>query len=1062
MEGTAIAADGAQGGRPEDVRALLALAHLQRQLAGAAQPAQIAAAALALLIEALGATAATLQVKDAAGRLRVAGAAGLSGHAQVLLLPSADAPAGAVAWPFADVEPSRLVVPDLGDTDAAGRVPNLGALGNALRADGLRGVVAQPLTLDGRLLGVLAGYWNAPHTLTTSEALLLDVAAGQIALLLDRFAAGSGSEAAMQGRLVAIVESSEDAIIGKDLDGIITNWNPGAQRLYGYTVEEVLGRPISLLVPADRPDELPGIMARLRRGERIQQYETVRIRKDGVPIEVSVSISPILDGQGRIIGAASIARDITERRRAAREHDELLARERLARERAEQAVNRLSRLQRVTEALAGAMTMYEIAHAVIGRGLPGVEAAAGSMRLLSEDGQSLDLVAAVGFPDSLIQQVERISVASASPIAVAVRTGLPAWREAGDEHDERFADFMRRAPAYPSGAALPLVADGRIIGGIGLSFQAPRTFSPEDRGFMLALAGQCAQAAQRVRLYEHERAAREQLDAILGGVADGVVVQREDGTFIYANDAAARLSGFASAEEYLGAQTFTVSRNLSVVDAEGQPFPLDQLPARRAFRGEIAPQMIVQFRRPDTGTLRWSRTQARIIRGANGERLAISIFHDMTDELRSRERLRFLAEAGSQLAGSLDIDQTLSALVRVASTTLADWAVVILTAEDGTVEHIASAHRDPEKAALAGDLHERQLRHASGAKLLWQTIQTGEPLLIAEVSDEMMVQSARNEEHLTMLRQLGISSLLYAPLTGRGRVQGALALFMSDPMRRFSEEDQEIAVEIARRASLALENARLYHQANAAVQARDEFLSIASHELRTPVTAISGVAQVALRAKERGTLDDARLTRALGQIMRGSQRLVTLTEDLLDVSRLQTGRVELRLETLDLTTFVAEFVERFGTNLDERHHLRLDTDGAGRLFQFDPARLEQVLANLLSNAVKYTPDGGEIVVAVRHEDEAGQLGARITVTDGGIGLPPGTEEAIFQPFGRAPNAAHRQIQGLGLGLYICRQILERHGGRIWAESPGDELGTTITLWLPQTPPASPPEAMPTP
>jgi signal transduction histidine kinase len=392
----------------------------------------------------------------------------------------------------------------------------------------------------------------------------------------------------------------------------------------------------------------------------------------------------------------------------------------------------------------------------------------------------------------------------------------------------------------------------------------------------------------------------------------------------------------------------------------------------------------------------------------------------------------------------------------VASTTLADWAVVVLTAEDGTVEHIASAHRDPAKEALAGDLHERQVKHASDARLLWQTIQTGEPTLIAEVTEDMMVQSARNPEHLALLRTLGLTSLLYAPLTGRGRVQGALALFMSDPARRFSEEDQEIAIEIARRASLTLENARLYQQANEAVQARDEFLSIASHELRTPVTAISGVAQVALRAKERGTLDDARLTRALGQIMRGSQRLVTLTEDLLDVSRLQTGRVELRLEPLDLTAFVAEFVERFGMTLGELHGLRLETDGPGRTFQVDPARLEQVLSNLLSNAVKYTPDGGEIVVSVQHEhDEAGRRGARITVSDGGIGLPPGTEETIFQPFGRAPNAAHRQIQGLGLGLYICRQILERHGGRIWAESPGDGQGTTVSLWLPQAPPPPP-------
>jgi PAS domain S-box-containing protein len=650
-----------------------------------------------------------------------------------------------------------------------------------------------------------------------------------------------------------------------------------------------------------------------------------------------------------------------------------------------------------------------------------------------------------------------------------VRNCVPAWREAANVADARFADFMRRAPTYPSGAALPLIVDGRAIGGIGLSFLEPRTFSDEDKGFMLALAGQCAQATQRVRLYEQERAAREQLDAILRGVADGVVVQREDGTFIYANDAAARLAGFATADEYVGGQSLAISRSLSVVDADGRPLPLDQLPARRAFRGEDAPAMIVQFRHADTNTLRSARTQARIIHGPSGERLAISIFHDITDELRSHERLRFLADAGAQLTGSLDIDETLAALVRVATDTLADWAVVILVADDGTVEHIASAHRDPVKAEQARILHERQLKHVSGARLLWQTIQSGEPMLIPEVTDAMIVQSARNQEHLTLLRSLRLTSLLYTPLTGRGRVQGALAMFMSDPLRRFTEEDRSIAMEIARRASLVLENARLYQQANAAIQARDEFLSIASHELRTPVTAISGVAQVALRARQRGTLDDARLTRTLEQIIRGSQRLVALTEDLLDVSRLQTRRFELRLEPLDVTAVVAEFAERFGAQLGDRHTLRLETDGHSGTSLVDPARFEQVLANLLSNAVKYSPDGGEIVISVRQADAsivpetlraerpAPGGGVLVAVRDSGIGLPPGAEETIFQPFGRAPNATHRQIQGLGLGLYICRQILERHGGQIWASSPGDGYGTTISLWLSENePPASTP------
>ena len=695
-----------------------------------------------------------------------------------------------------------------------------------------------------------------------------------------------------QAFLAAIVASSEDAIVGKNLDGIITSWNPAAERLYGYTAEEAIGRPISILIPPSRPTELPSIMDRLRRGERIHHFETTRVRKDGSLLDVSLSLSPIRDARGRIVGAAGIGHEITDRRKAERERDDLLTR---------------------------------------------------------------------------------------------------------------------------------------------------------------------------------ERAAREQLNAILGGVADGVLVQREDGVYVYANDAAARMAGFSTAEAYLHAEPGELARRLEVLDEHGQPFPYDQLPARRAFRGEPTPEMIVRFRRADTGEVRWSRTQARIVRGADDERLAISIFQDITDEMRARDRLRFLAEVGAQLAGSLDVDETLLALVRVASTTLADWAVVILTDEDGTFRHIASAHRDPEKEPLTRQLHLHQLKHASGAALLWQSIQTGEPMLVPVVTDEMIAATARNPEHLALLRALGLSSLLYAPLISRGRVQGAIALFMAPTGRRFGEEDRDIAMEMARRASLALENARLYSESQQAIRARDEFLSIASHELRTPVTAISGVAQVTLRSQQRGTLDEPRLTRALDQLIRGSRRLVTLTEDLLDVSRLQTGRFELRPERLDLQAFVVDFVERFGAQLDERHQVTLETSCAlrvascderserraadeaqggpltGTLFvSADPARLEQVLANLLSNAVKYSPGGGTIVVSVEHDEASG----RVSVRDEGIGLPPGSEDAIFEPFGRAPNAAHRHIQGLGLGLYICRQIVERHGGRIWAESAGDGLGTTIAFCLP--------------
>jgi PAS domain S-box-containing protein len=852
----------------------------------------------------------------------------------------------------------------------------------------------------------------------------------------------------LRSQLAAIVESSEDAIIGKTLDAIVISWNSGAERLYGYTAEEVIGRPISLLIPSDRPDELPAIMERLRRGQRIEHYETRRVRKDGVVLDISVSISPIRDTSGQVVGAAAIARDITARRQAETERQDLLAREQSARARAERAVDRTTRLQMVTEALAKALTIEEVADVVMERGLPGARAVAGVVALRSEDGMTVDAVTAVGYPPSLVDTMRHIPVDGATPLAEAVRTGQPIWRDAGLVNSPRFTDFTEHAPSYPTGVALPLIVDGEAMGAIGMSFHDLRTFADDDRGFMLTLAGQCAQAILRVRLYEHERAGRDQLRAILDGVADGVLVQREDGSFLYANDTAAQMAGFESADDYLAANTWEISARLVVLDVEGQPFPHENLPARRAFRGELAPEAVVQYRRLDTGEARWARTQARTIRGPNGERLAISIFHDMTDEIRSRDRLRFLAEAGAQLAGSLDVEGTLEGLVRIASTTLADWAVVILIDEDGAVEQIATAHRNSEKEPLTRALHERQLRHASGAALLWQSIQTGEPMLVPVVSDEMLAATARDAEHLALLRALGLSSLLYAPLVGRGRVQGALALFMAESQRRFAEEDQAIAVEIARRASLALENARLYREARDAVHARDEFLSIASHELRTPVTAISGVAQLALRSQQRGTLDEARLTRVLDQITRSSQRLVTLTEDLLDVSRLQTGHIDLRTERVDVQAFVADVIDRYRANLVEQHQVTLHTDGRDYAVLGDPARLEQVLANLLSNAVKYSPAGGPITVSVGPGDASLGPSVQITVQDEGIGLPAEMRETIFEPFGRAANATHRQIQGLGLGLFISQQIVERHGGRIWAESPGVDQGTTMGLWLP--------------
>jgi signal transduction histidine kinase len=228
---------------------------------------------------------------------------------------------------------------------------------------------------------------------------------------------------------------------------------------------------------------------------------------------------------------------------------------------------------------------------------------------------------------------------------------------------------------------------------------------------------------------------------------------------------------------------------------------------------------------------------------------------------------------------------------------------------------------------------------------------------------------------------------------------------------------------------------------------------VAAHELRTPITTVKGYAQMLQRTMRRGALDEERLARSLDALVGVANRLTGLTSDLLDVGRLRTGQLALRREQADLAALVRSLAERFQTTLDDTHRLVLAAPAApcaACTAAVDVPRVEQVFDNLLDNAVKYSPEGGEVRIDVRPEGS----GVAVSVRDSGIGLPPGAAEQIFEPFGRAANATERNVPGMGLGLYVCRGIVEQHGGWIRAESPGDGQGTTITVWLPSAAPAS--------
>jgi len=528
---------------------------------------------------------------------------------------------------------------------------------------------------------------------------------------------------AAQAQLAAIVQSTDDAIIGKTLEGIIISWNAAAERIYGYSAEEAIGRSIQMLAPPDRSDEIPQILDRIKHGERIARLETTRMRKDGTLIPVSLTISPILDANGTITAASTIARDISERK---------------------QAADRSAHLQTIATALSEALTPAQVADVVITQCITAIGAQAGSIALLSEDGDTLEVVGASGYPVHVLNSWRRFSLSQAIPLAEAVRSKTMILIELPAALAERYPQLGQPAvPEHHAWAAIPLLVEGRVSGALGLSFGQAREFSIDERAFLLTLASQCAQALERARLYEAERQARE--------------------------------------------------------------------------------------------------------------------------------------------------------------------------------------------------------------------------------------------------------------------------------------------------------------RAEAAVRLRDQFLSIAAHELKTPLTSLLGYAQLfqrrTLRAGSLGEADQ----RALGVIVAQASRLNRMVAALLDIARIESGQLNIQRAPLDLCELARRVVEEAREQAEE-HPLEITCQPEQLLIEGDDLRLEQVLQNLIQNAIKYSPPGAPVSVHV----ELQGAHASVAVVDRGIGIPEAARVRLFQRFYRAPNVDERQISGMGIGLFVVKEIVMLHHGTVEVESVEGQ-GSTFTIRLPLMP-----------
>ncbi len=554
------------------------------------------------------------------------------------------------------------------------------------------------------------------------------------------------------------------------------------------------------------------------------------------------------------------------------------------------------------------------------------------------------------------------------------------------------------------------------------------------------------QAARRQAELDQEelRRSRDQLRLILGAISEGVTVQAPDGRLVFANDAAAQLSGFDSAQEMLTAPLTSFRQRFEVMREDGAPMTPEELPSRQAFGGQAA-QAVVRFRRKPSGEERWSFVSAAPVCNASGQvDLVVNVFRDFTERRKTEAAWQFLAESSAVLGSSLDYEATLRQVAKLAVPQVADWCAVDILDGDGRVQQLAVAHVDESKVELAREWRRRY--PPAPDSMIYQVMKDGTGLLLPEIGRDLIAATTRDPEQRRLVEELRLKSAIVAPLRVGDQPIGVLTFVTAESERRYQAADLILANEIARRASLAIENARAYRDAQAAISARDTFLSIASHELRTPLSTLTLIMSSLLRAAEAGKLlhlgEDAVKQRLL-RADRQASLLSQLMDRLLDVTRLSGPELHLEVSDFDLSELAGEVASRFeeaATRVGGRLTVEVENPAPVRA---DRGRLDQVISNLLANAVKYAR-GSAIFLTVGTK---GQRQARLTVRDEGPGIPREHQDRIFDQYERA---ASPNVAGMGLGLWIVRRIVAAHGGTITLDSePGK--GARFTVLLPATP-----------
>jgi PAS domain S-box-containing protein len=687
--------------------------------------------------------------------------------------------------------------------------------------------------------------------------------------------------------------------------------------------------------------------------------------------------------------------------------------------------------------LSAAATPEEVAQVMFREGLAAVGADAGSLGVLADDPSGvahIEMTHSQGYSATVTARYHRVPLTAGRPMSDALISRSPVLIGSMAEWKARYPETHAAIESlgYDSFAAVPIILGDRSVACVTYSFRERRVFDGETRAFLETMAQVCAQAFERARAFEADSRSRQRAATIVEAIADGFVAFNRDFRFTYVNGQAAAMWG-RPASTLIGLTPYEAFKE------DGSS------PVIAFLERTLREQRVSSFEDYAPTLRRWIEMRAY----PSDDGGVVVFFQDVTARRRSQHATEFLAEASRLLTSSSNYTETLANLAKAAVPRLGDWCAVDIlddpasTAWPPALRRVAVVHQDPEKIELGTRMMTLYPTNWDSDVGLAPVIRNGQPMFIPTITDDMIRAGARDERHLEMMRALQFNSVIAVPIMARGRVLGSLTLCMTESGRRFADEDLALAEDLASRAGVAIDNARLLRDAETANATKTEFLRTISHELRQPLNATVSFLQL-WELGLRGPLNEQQ-REDLVRVQRNQRHLMSLIEDLLSFTRLEAGRLDVECAPVVMDDALLGLEAMIAPQMAARGvQFVYESCGDGIVALGDRDRIVQIGLNLLTNALRATSRGGRVQMECSQGDDSVSL----IVADTGVGIPPDKLDSIFSPFTQLGRALNQPKEGAGLGLAISRGLAEAMRGTLTATS-AEGIGSTFVLQLPR-------------